>query len=336
MSQHIGDLKNIETLDFYSESVARFKKLFRVDPQVFIHDLHPDYLSTRYAKEQGMDTIAVQHHHAHIASCMGEHGIDEKVIGVSFDGVGLGTDNQIWGGEFLIADLAGFERYNHFEYIPQPGGDMATENPWRMALAYLYTHFGKDYINLDVPFIRKIKSENLELLTRSIDLGLNAPLSSSAGRLFDSVSALLGLCYKSSFHAEAPMRLEALVRPGLHDHYPFKVGDSISFRDMFEEIISDIQADVPSWLISTKFHNTVINVIFVLADRIRKDTGINKAVLSGGTFQNRYLLRGSEEYLESKGFEVYAHQRVPSNDGGIALGQLLIGAKQIESGLHES
>jgi hydrogenase maturation protein HypF len=335
MSQHIGDLKNIETLDFYTESIARFKKLFRVDPQVYIHDLHPDYLSTRYAKDQGMETISVQHHHAHIASCMGEHGIDEKVIGISFDGVGLGTDNRIWGGEFLIADRTGFERYSHFEYIAQPGGDMATENPWRMALAYLYTFFGRDYINLDIPFIRKIKSEDIELLTRSIDLGINAPLSSSAGRLFDSVSAILGLCYKSSFHAEAPMRLEALVRPGIQDHYPYNLGMSISFREMFEEIIKDIQANEPSWLISTKFHNTLINVIFAMADRIRKETGINKTVLSGGTFQNRYLLKGTEEYLERKGFEVYAHQRVPSNDGGIALGQLLIGAKQIESGLHE-
>jgi hydrogenase maturation protein HypF len=336
MSQHIGDLKNIETLDFYTESVARFKNLFRVDPQVYIHDLHPDYLSTRYAKDQGMPTIAVQHHHAHIASCMGEHGIDEKVIGISFDGVGLGTDYHIWGGEFLIADLAGFERYNHFEYIPQPGGDLATENPWRMALAYLYTFFGQDCIKLDIPFIRKIKSENLELLTRSIELGLNAPLSSSAGRLFDSVSALLGLCHESSFHAEAPMRLEALTRSGINDHYTFNAGKVVSFREMFEEIIKDIQANIPPWLISTKFHNTVINVIFAMSDRIRKDTGISKAVLSGGTFQNRYLLKGSEEYLESKGFKVYAQQRVPSNDGGIALGQLLIGAKQIESGLHES
>jgi len=333
MSQHIGDLKNIETLDFYTESIDRFKKLFRVDPQIYIHDLHPDYLSTKYALSSGKKNIGVQHHHAHIVSCMAEHGLDEKVIGISFDGVGLGTDNNIWGGEFLIADMAGFERYTYFDYVPQPGGDLATENPWRMALSYLYKYFGNDFISLDIPFLNQIENENLDLLIMSIDKGINAPLTSSSGRLFDSVSALLGLCTKASFHAEAPMRLEAIINPEVRDTYPFHAKAYISFREMFHEIIRDIKEQKPDWYISTKFHNTIISIIFATADKIRKETGIRKVVLSGGTFQNRYLLEESENTLGMNGFEVFANQRVPSNDGGIALGQLLIGATQLKLGL---
>ena len=333
MSQHIGDLKNLETLDFYTESIDRFKKLFRVEPMMYIHDLHPDYLSTKYAKSSGKYTIGVQHHHAHIASCMGEHGLDEKVIGVSFDGVGLGTDHNIWGGEFLVADYAGFERYTHFEYVPQPGGDLATENPWRMALSYLYKYFENGFENLDLPFLRSIDRENRELVIQSIDKNINTPLTSSAGRLFDAVSALLGLCIKSTFHAEAPMRLEAIIKPGIQDTYPFRVDKTISFGEMLNEMVKDIFNNKPSWYISTKFHNTLISVIFAVASDIKKASGINKVVLTGGTFQNRYLLRETENLLAKNGFEVYAHQDVPSNDGGIALGQLLIGARLQKLGL---
>jgi len=333
MSQHIGDLKNIETLDFYAESIARFQKLFRVDPQVIIHDLHPDYLSTKYAISTAKKTIEVQHHHAHIGSCMAEHGLDEKVIGISFDGVGLGTDKHIWGGEFLIADLSGFERYTHFEYIPQPGGDLATENPWRMALSYLYHYFGNDFDKLDIPFIHNIQDENIGLILQSIDKGLNAPLTSSSGRLFDSVSALLGLCTHASFHAEAPMRLEAVLNNEISDHYQFHIKEDISFKEMYKELIKDIQERKPDSYISAKFHNTIISIIFAGAEMIRKDTGINKVVLSGGTFQNRYLLKTSEIELRRNDFEVYSHQHVPSNDGGIALGQLVIGARQHQLGM---
>jgi len=333
MSQHIGDLKNIETLDFYTESIARFQKLFRVDPQVFIHDLHPDYLSSKYAKSTAKKTIEVQHHHAHIGSCMAEHGLDEKVIGISFDGVGLGTDKHIWGGEFLIANLSGFERYTHFEYIPQPGGDLATEKPWRMALSYLYHYFGNDFDKLDIPFIHNIQDENIGLILQSIDKGLNAPLTSSSGRLFDSVSALLGLCTHASFHAEAPMRLEAVLNNKISDHYQFYIKEDISFKEMYKELIQDIKERKPDSYISAKFHNTIISIIFAVAEMIRKETGINKVVLSGGTFQNRYLLNSSEIELRRKDFEVYSHQRVPSNDGGIALGQLVIGARQHQLGM---
>ncbi len=332
MSQHIGDLKNIESLDFYTESINRFKKLFRIEPELFVHDLHPDYLSTKYVKSIGGKTTGVQHHHAHIASCMAEHKLDEQVIGISLDGVGYGTDRHIWGSEFLLCDLADFERYTHFEYIPQPGGDQATEYPWRMTLSYLYKYLDKETLSLDIPFMHSIQGENADLIIKAIDLGINTPLTSSAGRLFDSVSALIGLCTHSSFHAEAPMRLESVIDHNLKDHYPFTIEKSIKFRELFLEMIRDIQKGKPVSYISAKFHNTIINVIFAVADRMRKDTGIKSVVLSGGTFQNRYLLSGTEKLLDKHGFKVFAQQRVPSNDGGIALGQLLIGARRRKLG----
>jgi hydrogenase maturation protein HypF len=328
LSQHIGDLKNPETLEFYSESFERFKKLFRVSPELIVHDMHPDYLSTKFAKELGIKTIEVQHHHAHIASCMAEHGLDEKVIGVSFDGTGLGDDGNIWGGEFLIADLAEYERINHFEYTPMPGGDKVTKQPWRMALSYLYHYFGKVENWIGLPFLSNIKQEEINIIIQAIDLKINAPLTSSSGRLFDAVSALLNICPVSLFHAEAPMRLEASMQNEFEDFYPFEISKSISFKTMFEEILQDLQNKIPVGEISTKFHNTLVEIIAAVAIVARHQTKINKIVLSGGTFQNQYLLEKVENKLENYKFEVFSQQQIPSNDGGIALGQLAIAAKR--------
>jgi hydrogenase maturation protein HypF len=328
LSQHIGDLKNPETLEFYSESFERFKKLFRVSPELIVHDMHPDYLSTKFAKELGIKTIEVQHHHAHIASCMAEHGLDEKVIGVSFDGTGLGVDRKIWGGEFFIADLAEYERINHFEYTPMPGGDKVTKQPWRMALSYLYRYFGKDENWIKLPFLKNIKEEEISLLLKAIDLNINTPLTSSSGRLFDAVSAILNICPVSLFHAEAPMRLEASMQNESEDFYPFEISKSISFKTMFEEILQDLQNKIPLGEISTKFHNTLVEIIAAVAIVARHQTKINKIVLSGGTFQNQYLLEKVENKLENYKFEVFSQQQIPSNDGGIALGQLAIAAKR--------
>jgi len=330
LSQHIGDLKNLETLEFYTESYKRFKKLFRVKPELVVHDMHPDYLSTNFAKDMKLETIEVQHHHAHIASCMAEYGVDEKVIGVSFDGTGLGDDGNIWGSEFFICDLADYKRLTHFDYMPLPGGDQTTKEPWRTGISYLYKIFGRDFLNLNIPFLKELDPDKVEFIVKAIEKKINCPLSSSAGRLFDAVAAITNICPVSKFHAEAPMRLEAAIKNNESYAYPFDFGETISFETTIREIVEDLKEGFPVSGISAKFHNTVINVIFAVASLARKETGINKVVLSGGTFQNRYILSNIESKLILEGFEVYTQTKVPSNDGGIALGQLVIAAKRRE------
>ncbi|MDO8898082.1 MAG: carbamoyltransferase HypF, partial [Bacteroidales bacterium] len=204
LSQHIGDLKNAETLAFYEESFQRFSRLFRFEPSLIACDLHPDYLSTQFARSLGFETIEIQHHHAHIASCMAEHGLDEKVIGIALDGTGLGNDGTIWGGEFFVCDLFDFERAYYFDPVPLPGGDKVTHEPWRTAVSYLHKYFGKDIFLKKLPFLNGIDTKHLEVVFQAIDLKINCPLSSGAGRLFDAVAAITGICTESDFHAEAP------------------------------------------------------------------------------------------------------------------------------------
>jgi hydrogenase maturation protein HypF len=330
VSQHIGDLQNFETYEFYEETIEKYKHLFRLQTELVAVDMHPDYFSTRYGKKLGLKTVEVQHHHAHVASCMAEHGLDEKVIGVSLDGTGYGDDGHIWGSEFFICDLNTYQRETHFDYIPLPGGDAVTKEPWRTALSYLYTYFGKDFLDLGLDFLKDIPKAKIDLIIEAIDKNINAPLSSSCGRLFDTVSALINLCTVSKFHAEAPMRLESIASPNITESYPFDHGQIISFEPTFRGIINDLKNNTQPGIISAKFHNTVINVIFDTVNKIRENTGINKVVLSGGTFQNAILLRETERKLIENKFEVFAHQKVPSNDGGIALGQLAIAAKRRE------
>ncbi|MCF8227648.1 MAG: carbamoyltransferase HypF [Bacteroidales bacterium] len=328
MSQHIGDLKNLETLEFYRESIGRFKKLFQFNAELIAHDLHPDYLSTRWAKEQNIKLLGIQHHHAHIASCMAEHGLDEKVIGVAMDGVGYGDDGKIWGGEFLLCDYAGYERKLHFEYIPMPGGDAATKNPWRMLLGYLY-HYQKEDLQLDqFEVLQSIAPDQSQLVLDMLRKDINSPLTSSAGRLFDAVSALLGLCTTASFHAEAPMKLESAAAKNINDSYSFTIAEDISFKETFTAIIADLNRGMDKGIISAKFHNTLINTIFAAAKKISLESGINKVALSGGTFQNRYLLEGVETKLSENGYKVFSQEKIPANDGGLALGQLMIAAEK--------
>jgi len=330
LSQHIGDLKNLETLEFYKESVVRFSKLFRFKPELVVADMHPEYLSTKYASQMGIKLLQVQHHHAHIASCMAENNLDEKVLGISFDGTGYGTDGNIWGGEFLICDLNDFERINHFEYIKQPGGDSSNHHPWRMLLSYLTLYFGKDFVEENMILFEGISSNEIDLISAMIEKNINCPLSSSAGRLFDAVSALLGACRNSSYHAEAPMRLEALVKmeDQTTDYYPFDITDTISFKSTFKNMINDLILGIDKSIISLKFHNTIVELIVSMAIKVRKEKGLNKVVLSGGTFQNRIILEKSEINLRNNEFEVFTQSEIPSNDGGIALGQLAIAAKR--------
>ncbi len=329
LSQHIGDLKNAKTLEFFEESISRYKKLFKFTPTLVVSDLHPDYLSTRYAEKQQLPILKVQHHHAHMASCMAENNIDEPVIGIIFDGTGLGTDGNIWGGEFFTGDLLNIERYSHFNYIALPGGDKVTQEPWRTALSYLYYTFGKEFLKLKIPFVNNLDKSKADIIIQIIDKKLNSPLSSSAGRLFDAVSAILNICTVSKFHAEAPMRLEdAIGNCKTSEVYPYGFKKTIDFRPTIKKIVEDIIKGCIMREIAAKFHNTLIEISDIMCSEIRKETGLNKVVLSGGTFQNRYLSQGIENRLMKDGFKVFIHQKVPANDGGISLGQLAIAAKR--------
>ncbi|MCX6254197.1 MAG: carbamoyltransferase HypF [Bacteroidia bacterium] len=330
MSQYIGDLKNPATYDFFNETIDRFSDLFMFKPEIIACDLHPDYLSTHHAelleKELNIPLIRIQHHHAHIASCMAEHGIDEEVIGISLDGTGFGSDENIWGGEFMIADLKGFRRFTHFDYVPMPGGEKAIDEPWRMALSYIYKYFGDSFDYNSVPLFKSIDHQKLSLVKEMIVKKMNSPMTSGAGRLFDAVSAILGFCSVATFDSEAPMRLESAIDGETKDFYPFRSDKTIVFADTLKAILEDLPGQKISF-ISTKFHNTVAQAILEVSVRIRKETTLNKVVLSGGVFQNKFLLERSLYLLNKDKFKVFSNHLVPANDGGISLGQLVIASK---------
>lgn len=334
LSQHIGDLKNMETFEFYKESIRHFQQMFRISPTLAVCDLHPDYLSTCYARETGLPLVEVQHHHAHIASCMAEYGLDGPAIGVALDGTGLGDDGNIWGGEFLICDLASYQRYTHFDYVPMPGGDRAVEEPWRMAVAYLYLTYGRAFIEMDLPFLKQISPERVEFVLTAIEKQINCPLTSSAGRLFDAIAALTGICTVSGFHAEAPMRLESVADLSTHSHYEFAQNDVIQFEPAIAGIVGDLMNQVPVAVISSKFHNTVIEALLRTVKKMHQETGIRKVALSGGSFQNHYLLERLEKKLETLKMKVYSNSTIPVNDGGIALGQLAVAAQRRAKGYN--
>jgi hydrogenase maturation protein HypF len=324
LSQYIGDIKNQETMDFFEETVALFLKLFRIQPELVAADLHPDYLSTRYARSLGIELVQVQHHHAHIASCMAENRLDEPVIGLAFDGTGFGDDGNTWGSEFLVCDYKGYTRRNHFAYMPMPGGDRAAEEPWRMGLSLLYQAFGDQLFNLDIPLIHSINLKKARLITEAISKNINTPLSSGAGRLFDAVASITGICVNSLFHAEAPMKLESAIRRDVCDFYDVDMSAGISFLPAIQQICDDLSQGVSSAIISARFHNTVVEATFQEVKKISRETGINKIVLSGGTFQNKYLFESLETKLRKNNFVTFSHEKIPCNDGGLSLGQLVI------------
>jgi hydrogenase maturation protein HypF len=328
LSQHIGDLKDYETYTFFERNIAQLQKMFRVRPELVACDLHPQYLSSKYAADSGLPVEQVQHHHAHIASAMAENKLDEKVIGISWDGTGLGDDGNIWGSEFLTCDLTGYERHLHFDYVALPGGDLAIQEPWRIAVSYLYKFFERDFLDYGLPFLKNINPDQTDNLFKAIDNHINCPLSCGAGRLFDAVSVLTGLCIRPSFEAEAPMRLEDVASDHITASYPYIMSEVIDFSEMFYNIIQDLAQKTDPGVISARFHNTLTEIIVSGAERISRSTGIRKVVLSGGTFQNRYLLTRTENLLASRGLEVFCNCSVPCNDGGISLGQLAVAAKR--------
>ncbi len=333
LSHHIGDLENWATLESFIEGIEHFKKLFDLNPEILAYDLHPEYLSTKYALELNIpNKVSVQHHHAHIVSCMTENNITGPVIGIAFDGTGYGTDGKIWGGEFIVANFSSFERFAHFEYVPLPGGELAIKEPWRMAVSYLYHVFDDDFLSIEIPFVKSLTNEQtnkVKILLQMIKKGINSPLTSAVGRLFDAVSAICGVRLKVNYEAQAAMEFQMFADESEEDSYNFEFLDDskpwrISFNRGIKEIIEDILNSIPIQKISGKFHNTISNIICYVADKIRRETGINKVVLSGGVFQNALLTRKTVLKLVRENFEVYLHSKVPPNDGGLSLGQAVV------------
>jgi hydrogenase maturation protein HypF len=314
LSQHIGDLENLETLNVFQETLEHMKRFFRIAPVAVAHDLHPRYLSTRFALSlDGLEKIAVQHHHAHIASCMAENRIEGKVIGVALDGTGYGTDGKIWGGEFLVCDYNGFERHAHFRYVPLAGGDTAVREVWRSGLAYaLDAGIGTGFLD------GRVHSSALRVVQKMLAQRINAVDTSSCGRLFDAVAALLGIRVETNYEGQAAMQLESLAAD-VEDYYPFDLnGGELDFRETIRHVFQD--AGNPA-LAAGRFHNTLAHAIVETCRQIGKGERLERVCLSGGSFQNARLLERTVELLRAADFDVHLHALVPPNDGGLSLGQ---------------
>ena len=335
LSQHIGDVENYETLEFFNETLANLKKLFRVEPQAVAHDLHPLYLTSRLAAEWPLPKIGVQHHHAHIASCMAENHLRGRVIGAAFDGTGYGTDSRIWGGEFLTADFGSFERRAHFRYVPLPGGDAAVRQTWRPALSWLKETFGSELPG-DLLLFQQVAERDIALVSRMLERGVNSVLTSSCGRLFDAVASLIGIRQQVTFEGQAAIELEMATQAGIEDGYSFEIDSNepaqIDMRPVIREIVCDVRNGQAKSVIAIRFHNTIAAVIAEVCRRIRESEHLNRVCLSGGTFQNIYLLERAVALLRELGFEVFLHSAVPPNDGGISLGQAVIANEILNSG----
>ena len=334
LSQHIGDLENFETLVFFEETLANLKKLFRVEPRSVAYDLHPQYLSTQFAQRLPLEPkVGVQHHHAHIASCMAENHLSGKVIGVAFDGTGYGSDGKIWGGEFLVADYLGFERRAHLRYVPLAGGDAAVRQPWRMAMSYLRDALGD---RASLGFVELVPKANIAIVEAMLARRLNCIDTSSCGRLFDAVSSIVGLRQEVSFEGQAAIELEMVADATVESAYPYAIADGdvaqLDMRPMIEAIMDDLARGIAAKEISAAFHNTLAAAIVEVCRRIRAAESLNRVCLSGGTFQNVFLLRRAVNALRSDGFEVFLHALVPPNDGGIALGQAVIANARLAAG----
>jgi len=339
LSQHIGDLENLPAYEFFKSTIAHMQRILDIDPQILVCDLHPDYLSTRYVQEQEKSQkVQVQHHHAHVVSCMAENRLEGEVIGLAFDGTGYGTDGSIWGGEILIAGLAGFRRAATLSPVAMPAGASAIKEPWKMALGYLYDAFGEAFWNLNLPLFREIDKKKIARIVEMIGKGINSPATSSLGRLFDGVAAIAGLRTHVFFEGQAAMELEmaaCATRADFYD-YAWKSQDfyQVMVPPIIRAVVRDVQEGVAAAEIGARFHLTLIRLFADLCAAIRADSGLNRVALSGGVFQNAILASGLEQALSAKGFEVYSHRQVPANDGGISLGQAVIGAAMVggESG----
>jgi hydrogenase maturation protein HypF len=337
-SQFLGDLDEYQNYKYFKETIHHLTTLFEVKPEVIISDLHPDFHTTRYAQKSGLPHLQVQHHFAHVLAPLLEHKIhpQNKVLGVSLDGYGYGEDGLAWGGEFLLADYSSYKRLAHFKYVPLPGGDMASKQPWRMAVSYLMDAF--DSKLPEVKTLEKVGKNKIKAVMSMIERKINSPLSSSCGRLFDAVSFLTGLSpLEVEFEAEAPMRLESEVREGIDESYDFSVKSNtrpyqISFSQTVKSILKDLKQEVPASSISAKFHNTLARVIVSMAERARRDHGINTVVFVGGVFLNKKLLHRAKSFLEQKKFNVLRTINYSPNDESISIGQIAYGLNKLKTG----
>jgi hydrogenase maturation protein HypF len=341
LSHHIGDLENYETLLSFREGVEHYCRLFDVRPELVAYDLHPEYLSTKYAREleeEGLPAVGIQHHHAHVASCLAdnERPGDERAIGVALDGTGHGTDGAVWGGEFLEGSIAeGFVRRAHLEYAPMPGGAAAIRQPWRMALAQLVTIYGEEEASkLPLAMVREAGEQNVRLVARLVGRGLNTPPTSSAGRLFDAVAALVGVpgSRRTTYEGQAAIELELAADGPTSRGYPFRLrpegeGWVVETSWIIGGVVEDTLAGHPVGAVSSKFHRTMAEMVVAGCEEIRENCGVSSVALSGGTFQNLLLLEQVVELLTGKGFTVYRHRRVPTSDGGLSLGQAVLAAR---------
>jgi hydrogenase maturation protein HypF len=339
LSHHLGDLDHYEAYKAFVKDIQLYQQLFAIRPAIIVHDLHPDYASTRFAREeaakQGSTLLGVQHHHAHLASCMAENGLDEPVIGVTFDGTGYGLDGAVWGGEFLVGDYRRFRRGAHLRYVPMPGGDRAIHEPWRMAVAHLLDAGA----SLDAIGAQHLPSE-VAMVKKMMERRLNAPLTSSAGRLFDAVAVLAGLSGRVSYEGQAAIELEWLATGVAVDRiYPFRIdsaggGESplvVDTRPLICSVAEESSRGEEPALIARRFHSTLTDLIAAVCGRLRQTTGIAAVVLSGGVFLNALLTSEVMARLAADGFRVYRHRLVPPGDGGLSLGQLAVAAARCES-----
>jgi hydrogenase maturation protein HypF len=330
VSQHIGDMENAETLDHYERTIELYKRLFRIEPTLVAHDLHPEYLPTKYAHETGLPLVGVQHHHAHIVSVTAENAFDAPVIGVALDGTGYGEDGTIWGGEILFGDWAGYQRLAHLEYVPMPGGAAAVRRPARMAVGALLTCGLMDHPGA-APLRSRLTGGEEELLRTMVARRVNSPLTSSMGRLFDAVSALIGVRDDAAYEGEAAIELEAIAHVGESGSYEFGFSDPSSDEPMriliapvLAAVLDDIDAGVPAATISARFHRAVVRVIVSLGLLAAERTGTRDIALAGGVFMNRLVFGGAVRELSSAGLRVMTHGHLPVNDGAVSLGQAVV------------
>lgn len=333
VSHHIGDMEELEALTSFEEGIGHYSRLFDIKPEAVAYDLHPEYMATKYA--MGLEVpyrVGVQHHHAHIASVIAEHGLEDRVIGVAADGTGYGTDGAVWGCEIMITDLLEFRRVAHLQYVPLPGGEQAVRQPWRMAAVYLERAFGPDFLALDIPFARGLDRAMWRPIAQMIERGINAPLTSSLGRLFDAVAALLGVRQVALYEGQAAVEMEMQAEPS-EQVYPFDItGGSLAQLDvtpMFRAIVEEIGRGVPVPRIAGNFHRSVAEMLAAACVKAGAASGLDRVALSGGVFQNKLLLEQLAHRLEDSGLQVYANHLVPPNDGGLSYGQAAVAAAQL-------
>lgn len=339
VSQHIGDMENEETFEHYQKTIELYKDLFRIEPEIVAYDLHPDYLSTKYALELDLPQVGVQHHHAHVVGAMAENNYLKPVIGFSFDGTGFGTDGTIWGGEVLLATVSDFKRLAHFGYVPLPGGEASIKKPWRMALSYLLATFGKDWRSLKIDFVNRVPESEAKIVEAQIEKGINSPLTSSCGRLFDAVSSLIGVRDVAYYEAQAAIEMEMAADERAEGVYEYEMVSKsgqeveqlgaegsliIDFKPLIKGIVADLEKGLEAKLIAGKFHNTIASLILELAQVFSEKASLKTVALSGGVFQNYLLLGKVIPRLRKVGLRPLIKRRVPVNDGGISLGQAVV------------